>query len=116
MTEAYADAEARKWGMFLHLSQFAGYLVPLAGFVVPIVIWQMKKDQMPSLDEHGRMVTNWMLSALIYAVISVILIFVLVGIPMLWALGVLTIVFPIIGGIKAGDGVVWKYPMTIKFF
>ena len=42
------------WTVGLHLSQFAGYAVPLAGFVVPIVIWQVVKEDHPEIDEHGR--------------------------------------------------------------
>lgn len=116
MTEACADAEVRKWAMILHLSQFSGYLVPLAGFVVPIVIWQMKKDELPGLDAHGRVVANWMISMVIYVAVSTLLILVLIGIPMLWALGVLAVVFPIVGAIKAGDGKVWNYPMSLRIF
>jgi uncharacterized Tic20 family protein len=40
---------------------------------------------------------------------------VLIGIPLLWALLVVGIIFPIIGGIKANDGVLWKYPLSISF-
>ncbi len=42
------------WTVGLHLSQFAGYAVPLAGFVVPIVIWQIVKEDHPEVDEHDR--------------------------------------------------------------
>jgi uncharacterized protein len=110
------DKETRQWAMILHLSQFAGYVIPLAGLIAPIVIWQVKKSEMPALDEHGKIVANWMLSAIIYAVISIVLIFLLIGIPMLLALGVMAILFPIIGGIKANNGELWKYPLSIPFF
>lgn len=104
------------WAMILHLSQFAGYVVPLAGLVVPIVIWQIKKDELPEIDNHGRVVVNWIISEIIYAVVCVLLAFVLIGIPLLIALAVLGIVFPIVGGIKANNGELWRYPMSITFF
>lgn len=62
------------------------------------------------------MVLNWILSSLIYAVVFSILIFVLIGIPLLWALALLFLIFPIIGAIKANDGIVWPYPLSIRFF
>jgi uncharacterized Tic20 family protein len=107
--------EQRQMGMFIHLSQLAGLVVPVAGLVVPIVLWQTQKDKMPELDAHGKMVVNWMLSALIYAVVSLPLMVVLVGFLTLLAVAVMSIVFPIIGGIKANNGELWEYPLTIKF-
>jgi len=114
---ASLEQQTRQWAMFLHLSLLAGCVVPMAGLVAPIVIWQIKKTELPGIDAHGKVVMNWLLSALIYSVVSFILIFVfLIGIPLLLALGVLSIVFPIIGGIKANNGELWKYPLSIPFF
>ena len=107
------ERQARLWAMILHLSVFAGYAVPLAGFVAPIVIWQVKKAEYPELDEHGRNVTNWLICMLIYSAISFVLIFAFIGIPLLWMLGIVAVVFPIIGGVKASSGEVWKYPLTL---
>lgn len=109
-------ARVNQWAMILHLSQLAGFLIPVAGFVAPIVIWQVKKDELPGIDKHGREVANWLISALIYTFVSCILILLLIGLPLLWALGVLGLVFPLIGGIKAYEGQFWKYPLTIPFF
>lgn len=111
-----SELETRQWAMFLHLSLLAGLLVPGAGFVLPIVLWQIKKDELPGIDAHGKVVANWLISALIYGVASGILCFLLVGIPLLAILGLLSLIFPIIGGIKANEGIVWKYPLSIRFF
>jgi uncharacterized Tic20 family protein len=102
--------------MTLHLSQFAGYIIPVAGIVAPIIIWQVKKDQLPELDEHGRIVCNWMLSAFIYFGISFLLMIVVIGIPMLWVMGALAVIFPIVGALKASNGEAWPYPGSIRFF
>ena len=101
--------------MILHFSQLAGFVVPFAGLVVPILIWQIKKEEMPEIDEHGKIVVNWIISELIYFVISTILIFLVVGIFLVIALGIIGIIFPIIGGIKANEGKAWKYPLSFKF-
>lgn len=107
--------EQKQMGMFLHLSQLLNVIIPVAGIVVPIVLWQTQKDKIPALDAHGKMVMNFMLSCLIYAVISFVLTFVLVGILGFITIGIIGIVFPIIGGIKANNGELWEYPLTIKF-
>jgi uncharacterized Tic20 family protein len=116
-TSSAATAEqTRQWAMFLHLSVLAGCVVPGAGLILPIVIWQVKKAELPGIDVHGRIVANWILSSVIYAVICIPLFFVIIGIFLLIALGILGIVFPVIGGIKASNGEVWKYPLSIPFF
>jgi uncharacterized protein len=109
------DAQTRQWAMFLHLSQLASYFVPPAGLIAPIVIWQLKKDELPGIDVHGKNVTNWIISSMIYAIASVLLISLIVGIPLVVACVLLSILFPIIGAVKANNGEVWKYPMTITF-
>ena len=107
------DRQTRQWAMFLHLSQLAGYIVPVAGLVVPIVIWQMKKEEMPELDVHGKVVANWIISLLIYGAVCLFLTFVLIGVFLFAVLGIIAIVFPIIGAIKANEGQVWKYPFSL---
>jgi uncharacterized protein len=111
-----SDAETNKWAFFLHLSQLMGLVVPVLGWILPIVIWQLKKQDLPGLDAHGRFVANWLLSALIYGAASTVLVFLVIGIPMLVVLGALALVFPIVGAIKANDGTAWKYPLSIPFF
>lgn len=111
-----SDKDFRTWAMVLHLSLLAGYtVVPLVGLIAPIVIWQIKKNEMPAMDEHGKIVVNWIISSLIYSAIGFVLMFILIGVPILIALYVLGIVFPIIGAIKANSGIAWKYPLSINF-
>lgn len=111
-----ASPSANQTAMLLHLSQYLGYMVPLLGFAAPILIWQLKKEDMPELDIHGRIVTNWMLSALIYYLISAVLMIVMVGFLGILLVGALSLIYPIIGGIKANDGEPWDYPGSIRFF
>jgi hypothetical protein len=110
------STDTNTWGMILHLSQFCGYVVPLAGIVVPILLWQMKKDDSPLIDQHGRIVVNWVITAYILGLLFGLLCFILIGIPLLFVLGVLAVVFPIVGAVKALNGVAWVYPCSIPFF
>ena len=105
------------WALILHLSLLAGLVIPLGGLLVPIVIYLLKKDDLPGLEPHWHIVINWIISLLIYAFISTILIFAFgLGILLLWILSLLALIFPIIGGIKANDGIAWPYPLSIQFF
>lgn len=109
------DAETRRWAFLLHLSVLAGFALPIAGLIIPIVIWQLKKPDLPGIDAHGINALNWIMSLILYSIIGVVLIFAIIGIPILTALGVVAIVFPIIAAIKANNGEVWKYPLSISF-
>ncbi|PIE22122.1 MAG: hypothetical protein CSA62_14130 [Planctomycetota bacterium] len=104
------------WGMAIHLSQFCGYLVPLAGLIVPILIWQTKKNDSPIIDRHGRIVANWMMTVIPLAAIFFVLTLAIIGLPLLIVLGVIVIIFPVVGAIKAQSGEAWKYPGSIPFF
>ena len=109
------EAETRDWALYLHLSQLLGMVLPVIGWVAPVLIWQLKKDEMPALDLHGRIVVNWLISELIYVVIFGLLCLCCIGIPLLVALGIVGIVYPIIGGVKAQNGQAWPYPGAFRF-
>ena len=101
--------------MLLHLSTLAGYIIPLAGFVVPIIMWTSYKDQSPHIDKHGKMVTNFLISAFIYYAIGIVLSVLCIGFVILIALAVVGIIFSILGAIKASQGDLYEYRLTIKF-
>jgi len=104
------------WPVLLHVSLLAGLIVPLGGFIVPIVLWNMKKDGEPELAPHATVVFNWMILSVLYFALSWLLVPLLVGIPLLWMLGVLALVLPIVGAVKAANGEVWPYPGAIAFW
>lgn len=110
------DLKANQWALLLHLSQLLnGGVFPFAGIIAPIIIWQVKKEDHPVIDRHARHVLNWIISSLIYAVVCIPLCFVGIGFVGLIVIAVLNVVFPIIGGLKANNGTVWRYPLSISF-
>jgi len=112
----------RPWGMdinifcvLMHIAQYAGYIVPLAGWILPIMMWATNKDKSDLIDKHGINIINWMISCLIYAVLSTFLIIFIVGIFALWALLLCSLIFTILAAVKAANGEVYKYPLAIEF-
>jgi len=121
VSKAVKSMNDNTWSALIHFSQFCGYLVPLAGLVVPIVIWQVKKDQSKAIDLHGKIVANWMITVAILAIAIGVLSLFLTKFPLLLLLSgalvaIPAIAFPIIGGMKANKGEAWPYPLSIRFF
>ncbi|MDN6535171.1 MAG: DUF4870 domain-containing protein, partial [Yaniella sp.] len=85
------------------------------GFLAPLIVWLIYRDRSQTLDQQGRTALNWQISAVIYAVVSSVLMFLLVGFVTLFAVAVLDIVFCIIAAVKAGDREAWRYPLSIPF-
>lgn len=116
------DSNFKPWGMdedqycmFLHLSQLASLIVPMSGFVLPIVMWVTNKEESPRIDAHGKVVLNWIISLIIYAIIGAILTLILIGVIGLIALSVCAVVFSVVGAIKANNGELYKYPLSFEF-
>ena len=106
--------------MVMHLSQFAGLITVGLGFVVPLIMWLLNKENNKVVDRHGQNILNFMISWLIYYAVAFLLIisFILsiVGLPLAIILGITQIIFIIIAAINANDGKYWEYPLSIKFF
>lgn len=108
--------EVRTYCMLLHLSQYASFALPLLGIVLPVVMWAANKDDFAEVDAHGRAVLNWIVSVLLYMLISFFLTFLIIGIIPLILFSFCALIFPIVGAVRANDGELWRYPMSIRFF
>jgi hypothetical protein len=111
--------EQRTWAMFAHLSAFAMYLTGIGHILGPLIVWLLKREGNPFVDDQGKEALNFNISYSLYLICAVILAFTLVGllvaIPALLILPILHIIFMIVGAIKANDGVPYRYPATIRF-
>ncbi len=105
----------KQWALLCHLSGLSGYVIPFGNIIVPIIIWSIKKEEMPMVNEHGKEVINFQISFTIWIIVASILTFVLIGLPILIALIVGQIVLVIIAAIKADKGELYHYPLSIQF-
>lgn len=110
-----ASKEEHTYGMLCHLLAFSMFIIPFGSILGPLVIWLIKKEQSPYVDAQGKESLNFQISVLIYAAISAILLLAFIGILLLIALGVFWLIFVIIASIKANEGVLYRYPLTIRF-
>lgn len=102
----------RTYLMLMHLSQFASWLIPLVGIIVPILLWSTNKDNNAEVDRHGKNILNFTIS---YAIYSIGLFIIIIGIPFILVLFAIYALAVIIATIKASNGEFWKYPLTIQF-
>lgn len=119
------SAEARQWAMFAHLSALLGGLLTSAlggwgTFIGPLVIWLIKKDTLPFVDDQGKEALNFNITMAIICVALLLLsiltfgIGLLLAIPLWLVVGIAWLVFTIIGGIKANEGVTYRYPFALR--
>lgn len=108
------NIDSRNYSMLMHFAQLLCFVLPVFGWAVPLAMWLIKKDD-EYIDQQGRIVCNWILSSLLYTLIGIVLAFILIGFLWLFALFILSIIFIIMGGIRAKDGEIRNYPMSIPF-
>ena len=117
------EGQARTWNMLCHLSALVGFIgVPFGNIIGPLLVWQIKKNEFPSVDVHGKAALNFQitvtLAALVGAVVAVVLSFFCIGwllFPLVVLIGLAGLVFSIIAGIKASNGEDYKYPYSFEF-
>jgi uncharacterized Tic20 family protein len=108
------SAEERQWAMFAHLSALVGVIIPLGSIIGPLVIWLIKKDTMPFVNDQGKEALNFNITVAIAAIVGWILCFILIGFLVLAALAIGWLVFVIIATIKANEGTTYRYPFTLR--
>jgi uncharacterized Tic20 family protein len=108
--------DARMWAMICHLAGLAGFAIPIivSNMIAPFVIWQIKKEDDPFIDENGKEALNFQISISIYELVCIPLIFACVGIPLLAAVIIFDLVCIIIAAVKSNNGEYYRYPFTIR--
>ena len=105
--------------MIAHLSAFAMYCTAIGHIVGPLIIWLAKRDGHPFIDDQGKEVLNFQISWTLYVIANFLLLLTVIGavvaIPLFFVLPAFHVICMIIGGIKANDGITFRYPLCIRF-
>ncbi len=108
--------KARQWAMFCHYSAFFWFLVPMIGNVLgPLIVWQLKKDLDPFVDEQGKEALNFQITFSILLMICGLLAWVLIGFPLMALISAVALVLVVIAGIRANEGKPYRYPFCWRF-
>jgi len=110
------DKDARTWAMLCHLAGFSGFIVPFGNILGPLIVWAIKKDEHPFVDDQGKEALNFQLTMTVGFMITIMLIIVFIGLLLLPALCIYTIIMIIVASINANDGKYYRYPLNIRFF
>jgi len=98
-----------------HLSALAGFVIPGAGHILgPLIVWLVKRGDSAEIDAHGKEALNFQISMLIYNVVAGILCLIVIGFVLLAVLHVLNVVFVIIASLRASEGQMYRYPLTLR--
>lgn len=93
-----------------HVSALIG-----VGLILPFIVWLVKKHEPDAVAAHAKETLNFHLSYYLYALLCVPLMLIAIGIPLAIVVGIAAFVLAIIGAVKASDGVLYRYPLTIRF-
>lgn len=99
-----------------HLSQLVTLITGFGSLLIPLILWITQKEKIYQMDEHGKNIINFQLSLIVYFIICIPLIL-LFGLGLLGfiALGIVSIVYPILNAIKVSHGETPKYPLSFNF-
>jgi hypothetical protein len=93
-----------------HVSLFLG-----VGFILPLIIYLVKRGESQLVAAHAREVLNFHISLAIYVICTLPLVFILIGIPIFLGLGLMGLICSIVAAIQASEGGFYFYPLTIRF-
>jgi uncharacterized Tic20 family protein len=101
--------DEKNLGLIMHVLSLVGF-----SLIGPLIVWLIKKDESAFIDIQGRELLNFQLSFLIYVIVCIPLCFLLIGIPLLIIVGLASLILTIIGLVKATEGKIYRFPVTIK--
>lgn len=115
-TEAPAplSSDEKMWGMFTHLAALAGFVIPFGNLIGPLVVWQIKKNDMPFVDDQGKESLNFQITVIIAVIISVLLMVILIGALLLPIVAIGALILTVIGAVKANGGERYRYPFALR--
>jgi uncharacterized Tic20 family protein len=110
-----ASKEEQNWAMYCHLAALSGFVIPFGNVLGPLIVWLIKKDTMPLVDQHGKEALNFQITVLIAFIISAVLTVVLIGVFLMFAVGITALVLTIMAVIKVSNGQLdYKYPFALR--
>ncbi len=115
LTQQAPTTQETTWAMVCHLCGFAGFIFPFGNLIAPLVVWAMKREKMPYVDEQGKEAVNFQLSITIYYIIALVLMLIVIGLFLLPVIAVFHIIAMVMASIETANGKPFRYPLTMRF-
>lgn len=109
------DKNEQTMGMLCHLLALTGYAIPFANMIGPLIVWMIKREQMPFVESEGKSSLNFQISMTIYHLIGIALCFIVIGFLVLPIIMIVNIVLVVLASTKAASGISYQYPFSIRF-
>ena len=103
----------RMFAVVCQLSPLGWLIVGPLVIIIPIIIWAVRQNQSPFVDDHCRAFFNFWISMFIWHVVTGLTVIGLVLWPVLWILGLINLIR---AAVAAGNGEYFRYPMTLQLF
>ena len=103
--------DERQWAMLCHLSAMLMYVTVVGGFIAPLVIWLLKREEMPFVGDQGRETLNFQITTLLALCVGGILALVLIGFLIIGAVLLFHFIVTIIACVRSSEGVAYRYPL-----
>lgn len=97
------------------LSVLSHALTLIAGFLIPLIIYLLKRDESAFIRAHAKESLNFQLTLLIAYIIGFLLVFMIIGIILLPLIGLVQLILVVVATINAADGKLYRYPFCIRF-
>jgi len=104
----------QNWAVLCHLSALAMFVFPLGNVVGPLVIWLLKKEELPVVEREGKEALNFQITVSLLAAVAGILSFILIGIPLLVLIGIGNLVYIVLASLAANKGLSYTYPFNLR--
>ena len=110
-----ASKEEQNWAMICHLAALAGFIIPFGNLLGPLIVWLIKRAEMPLVDVHGKESLNFQITVSIAAIISWVLVFILIGFVLLAIVAIGALILTIMAAIKVSNGQLdYRYPFALR--
>ncbi|QPC48447.1 DUF4870 domain-containing protein [Mangrovibacillus cuniculi] len=101
--------------MFIHLSTFTGFITGIGFVLAPIILWLLFKEKGTFVNESGKEAVNFQISIFIYSMVAALLCLIFIGFLLVPVIFLLHLICSIIGAVRASEGRMYMYPLTIRF-
>ncbi len=114
MSDNQITNDDKNWGMFSHLSALVGFIIPFGNILGPLLIWQIKGKESAFIATEAKEALNFQITMLIGFIICFVLMFVVIGLFLVWILALADLILLIMAAVSASKGQPYRYPFALR--